>query len=65
MVFDVPAIPPVQPPSTGGTTEPNGQAYGDVFFDPAGTNPFVDVEDDPYSTFALDVDTASYTVVRR
>lgn len=57
--------PPSPPPSTGGTAEPNGQAYGDVFFDSAGTNPFIDTEDDPFSTFGLDVDTASYTVVRR
>lgn len=30
----------------------------------AGVNPFVDVDRDPQSTFALDVDTASYTVGR-
>ncbi len=29
-----------------------------------GVNPFVDTADDPFSTFALDVDTASYTVAR-
>lgn len=29
-----------------------------------GVNPFVDTLDDPFSTFALDVDTASYTVTR-
>ena len=29
-----------------------------------GVNPFVDTSDDPLSTFALDVDTASYTVAR-
>jgi Ca-activated chloride channel family protein len=52
-------------PSTGGTTEPNDAPYGDVFFDSAGTNPFIDTEDDQLSTFGLDVDTASYTVVRR
>jgi Ca-activated chloride channel family protein len=53
------------PPSTGGTAEPNDQPYGDVFFRAYGTNPFVDTEDDPLSTFALDVDTGSYGVVRR
>ena len=29
-----------------------------------GVNPFVDTADDPFSTFALDVDTASYTITR-
>lgn len=51
-------------PSTGGSAEPNEQAYGDMFFRPAGTNPFVDSEEDALSTFALDVDTGSYTLAR-
>lgn len=50
--------------STGGTAEPNDQAYGDTFFESAGVNPFIDTDDDALSTFGLDVDTASYTVVR-
>jgi Ca-activated chloride channel family protein len=53
------------PPSTGGTAEPNDQPYGDVFFRSYGVNPFIDTEDDPLSTFGLEVDTGSYTVVRR
>ena len=44
---------------------PNGAAYGDVYFKDAGTNPFIDTEDDQFSTFGMDVDTASYTVMRR
>ncbi len=52
-------------PSTGGEAEPNDRPYGDVFFESHGVNPFVDTEDDRLSTFGLDVDTASYTVVRR
>jgi Ca-activated chloride channel homolog len=52
-------------PSTGGNAEPNDQAYGDVFFESAGVNPFIDTEDDRLSTFGLDVDTGSYTVARR
>jgi len=52
-------------PSTGGTDEPNDQPYGDVFFENYGVNPRIDVEDDNLSTFAVDVDTASYTVMRR
>jgi Ca-activated chloride channel family protein len=59
-------VPPsVQPPSTGGTHEPNDAPYGDMFFKEHGTNPFVDTEDDRLSTFGLDVDTGSYTVTRR
>jgi Ca-activated chloride channel homolog len=37
---------------------------GDAFAAP-GTNPFVMVDHDPLSTFAVDVDTASYDVFRR
>ena len=44
---------------------PNGEPYDAVFFDNPGVNPFIDTEDDPLSTFALDVDTGSYTVARR
>ncbi|MBN1488000.1 MAG: von Willebrand factor type A domain-containing protein [Anaerolineae bacterium] len=52
-------------PSTGGSAEPNDQPYGDVFFEDYGANPRIDTEDDHFSTFAVDVDTASYTVMRR
>ena len=44
---------------------PNGAAYDDVFFKGSGTNPFIDTEDDPFSTFGMDVDTASYSIMRR
>ena len=43
----------------------NDAAYRDTFFADYGVNPFVDAEDDNLSTFAMDVDTASYTVARR
>jgi Ca-activated chloride channel family protein len=43
----------------------NDEPYPDVYFDNSGVNPFVDSEDDALSTFALDVDTGSYTVARR
>ena len=52
-------------PSTGGLVPPNDQPYADVFFEEYGVNPFIDTEDDHLSTFAVDVDTASYTVMRR
>lgn len=53
------------PPSTGGTAEPNDRPYGDVFFRAYGTHPFLDPAEDPLSTFALDVDTGSWGIVRR
>lgn len=34
-------------------------------YEPVGTNPFVVVAHDPFSTFAADVDTASYDIFRR
>jgi Ca-activated chloride channel family protein len=46
-------------PSAPRTTQPDDARFVD-----AGVNPFVDPSDDPQSTFALDVDTASYTVGR-
>ena len=48
-----------------GLTPPNGAAYHDVFFKGHGTNPFVDTEDDKFSTFAMDTDSASFAVMRR
>jgi Ca-activated chloride channel family protein len=35
-----------------------------MFFKNYGVNPFIDTEDDHLSTFAMDVDTASYTLAR-
>jgi Ca-activated chloride channel family protein len=49
----------------GGTDPVNGEPYADMFFKHSGVNPFIDTEDDPLSTFALDVDTGSYAVTRR
>ncbi|MEM8859241.1 MAG: von Willebrand factor type A domain-containing protein [Chloroflexota bacterium] len=37
----------------------------DMMFEDEGTNPFIDTRDDNLSTFAIDVDTGSYTVMRR
>jgi Ca-activated chloride channel family protein len=44
---------------------PNDEAYDAMFFENYGVNPFIDTEDDTLSTFALDVDTGSYTIARR
>jgi Ca-activated chloride channel homolog len=50
--------------SAGGAGAPPAPAGGDRFTAP-GTNPFVLANNDPFSTFAVDVDTASYDVFRR
>ena len=50
-------VPPLNPP--------NDEAYHDMYFKGTGTNPFIDTEDDHLSTFAMDVDTGSYSVTRR
>jgi Ca-activated chloride channel family protein len=52
-------------PVYGGTDIPNDQPYDSVFFDNYGVNPRIDTEDDSFSTFAVDVDTGSYTIGRR
>lgn len=43
----------------------NDKPYIDSFFENYGVNPMIDTEDDHFSTFALDVDTGSYTIARR
>ena len=48
-----------------GLNPPNDAAYNDVYFKHHGTNPFIDTEDDTLSTFGMDVDTASYSMMRR
>jgi Ca-activated chloride channel family protein len=52
-------------PSTGGETPPNDEPYDAVFYKDYGVNPFIDTEDDHLSTFAIDVDTGSYSIMRR
>ena len=49
----------------GGSSTVNDEPYDVTFFRHYGVNPFVDTEDDHLSTFAVDVDTASYSVARR
>ena len=48
----------------GGSATVNDAPYDLTFFEHYGVNPFVDTKDDHLSTFAIDVDTASYTVAR-
>ncbi len=52
------------PPSHGGTAIVNGEPFDAMFFKNYGVNPFVDTEDDHLSTFAIDVDDASYVMTR-
>ena len=49
----------------GGRANVNDRPYGQVFAKDYGTNPFIDTDDDNLSTFAIDVDTASYSVARK
>ncbi len=65
------ALPPrpVSPPTTdygdGGYVPSPPPAYDTTFFQNYGVNPFIDARADHLSTFAMDVDTASYSVARR
>jgi len=51
-------------PVHGGTHIVNGEPYDATFYKDYGTNPFVDTEDDNFSTFAIDVDDASFIKAR-
>jgi Ca-activated chloride channel family protein len=55
----LPTYPPAQPPAPAATP------YGGVTYQDPGTNPWVDPAKDEHSTFALDVDTASYSIAQR
>jgi Ca-activated chloride channel family protein len=48
----------------GGVANPNGEPFAGTFFENCGVNPFIDTDEDHLSTFAIDVDTASYSVMR-
>jgi len=50
--------------STGGTEPVNGEAFDATFFESAGTNPFINANEDSLATFAMDVDNASFTIAR-
>ncbi|MBA3468932.1 MAG: von Willebrand factor type A domain-containing protein [Herpetosiphonaceae bacterium] len=60
--------PPSPPDSEIPTNVPaadDAEIYDSMFFKNYGTNPFVSTAIDPQSTFAMDVDTAAYGVMRR
>ena len=50
-------------PESGGTVNPNDRPLPLMYFESHGVNPFVDADEDPLSTFALDGDTASYEIL--
>jgi Ca-activated chloride channel family protein len=78
-VYEAPAVQPAIGGVPSGVMEPeslpaapnnglvppakNREPY-DMFFENYGVNPSIDTEDDNLSTFALDVDTGSYTIMR-
>ena len=53
-----------QAPSTNSEVPQSNREPYDMFFKDYGVNPSIDTEDDNLSTFALDVDTGSYTIMR-
>lgn len=55
---------PAAMPEQGGVAPQSKNEPYDMFFEDYGVNPSIDTEDDNLSTFALDVDTGSYTVMR-
>ena len=61
--------PPVAQPHRDygdtGYVPPAPPSYDTTFFQNYGVNPFIDARADHLSTFAMDVDTASYAVARR
>ena len=63
--------PPTGPEAAPDRPRPNrdpdrqDEPYDSTYFKNYGVNPFLDTADDPLSTFAMDVDTASYGVMRR
>lgn len=58
-----PALPAQSAP-LGTSSYSQGDEPYDMFFEDYGVNPSVDTDDDRLSTFALDVDTGSYTIMR-
>jgi len=42
----------------------NGARFFDMYFEGFGVNPTVNTAEEPFSTFSVDTDTASYSVTR-
>ncbi len=47
---------------TGGESPPNGEKFELMYFEHTGVNPFLPTEEDSLSTFAVDVDNASWNM---
>ena len=62
---EVPPDPGHHEPTSMPWPAPVATPYDGVTFDDPGVNPYVDPDEDQVSTFALDVDTASYTIAQR
>lgn len=60
----MPTTAGASPPIAYPTPLPTYATPSTTFFEDYGVNPFIDTEDDHLSTFAMDVDTASYTIAR-
>lgn len=56
--------PPAQPATTGAPVAAEQAAPAGMYYQNYGTNPMVNPSTQPTTTFAIDVDTASYTLVR-
>ncbi|QSQ14443.1 YfbK domain-containing protein [Myxococcus landrumensis] len=65
----LPAATVVAPPSSvpedpSRLSPPNGARFFDMYFKGHGVNPTVNTEEERYSTFSVDTDSASYTLTR-
>jgi len=70
MATAIPGLPGMPPPSVAlapppGIAAPPAEPTGTEYFHDHGVNPVVETSRDRLSTFAIDVDTASYTISRR
>ncbi|MBT4074358.1 MAG: DUF3520 domain-containing protein, partial [Chloroflexi bacterium] len=52
------------PGDPGSPGTPADTGFDNTFFEDYGVNPYIATEDERFSTFAMDVDTASYTITR-
>ncbi|NTX53658.1 von Willebrand factor type A domain-containing protein [Myxococcus sp. CA039A] len=59
VALPAPASPPPAP-----LVPPNGARFLDMYFKGHGVNPTVNTEEERFSTFSVDTDTASYTLTR-
>ncbi|WP_199735437.1 von Willebrand factor type A domain-containing protein [Corallococcus sp. AB045] len=58
------AAVPTPQPAPERTVAPKGQRFFDMYFKGYGVNPTVDTEEERFSTFSVDTDTASYSLTR-